>query len=104
MDIIRSGCGVHLEIHLTAEELRQAYLEQQHLYDVEDVRCELDCSGDWYADKYDIDIETITLEEIEQIAKIFRDKLNDSVEADWHNSLTESVEEVLKKRSERIGN
>lgn len=104
MNIVRSGCGVHLELELTAEELRQAYLEQQHLYDLEDVRCELDCSGDWYAEMYDIDINTITSEEIEKMASIFREKLDDSVEADWRTSIEDAIKEVLKKRSEKNGN
>ena len=100
MKIYRNINGSDPEaITLTPSELREAYLEAQEEYDMEDVR--ENCGYDYIMDLAHIDgVELITEEEwntvgIPEAAEHYRNALNDS--EGWWYILRESAEYILKR-------
>ena len=95
---IINGCDPEA-ITLTPSELRQAYLEAQEEYDMEDVR--ENCGYDYIMDLAHIDgVELITEEEwntvgIPEAAEKYRNSLNDS--DDWWFNLRDSVEYTVRR-------
>lgn len=91
MKIIRDG----KEIELTAEELRSAYWEQEHLFDIEDVvseleyRCEFDSNG--AAQKI--------LEDPELISDIADEKRHemDEYEVSWYDATQTAIDNAIEK-------
>lgn len=95
---IINGCDPEA-ITLTPSELRQAYLEAQKEYDMEDVR--ENCGYDYIMDLAHIDgVELITEEEwntagIAEAAETYRNSMN--VSDDWWFNLSESVEYTVRR-------
>lgn len=85
-------------IRLTATELRIAYEKQRHIYDIMDIENELDCSAEEYIEKYGVDKNPVTASEIEEMATLLRDKLDEDADATWSVCRADAVAEILKER------
>lgn len=86
--------------HLTPEELRHAYELQQHEYDKSDIENELDAGYDDYVERYNIDKNPVTDDEIDRMAIELRRLLNNNADACWSVSRTEAVTNVLRERND----
>lgn len=84
--------------HLTPEELRHAYVLQQHEYDKSDIENELDAASDDYIEQFDIDKKPVTEEEIDRMAFELRKILDRDADAKWSSARAEAVTVVLKRR------
>lgn len=84
--------------HLTPEELRHAYVLQQHEYDKSDIENELDAAAEDYTEQFDIDKKPVTPEEIEAMAIELRRILDRDADACWSLARAEAVTTVLKRR------
>lgn len=84
--------------HLTPEELRHAYVLQQHEYDKSDIENELDVAAEDYIEQFDIDKKPVTPEEIEAMAIELRRILDRDADACWSSARAEAVITVLKRR------
>lgn len=84
--------------HLTPEELRHAYVLQQHEYDKSDIENELDVAAEDYIEQFDIDKKPVTPEEIEAMAIELRRILDRDADACWSVARAEAVTKVLKLR------
>lgn len=94
----RPGEGIgSMEITLTGEELRAAYLEYQHELDVTDIMC--------VADSYDSDEEFqesygITPEKLEKIAEkcaaLYR-RWMDQQDNDWFGTASNAIHTIVRK-------
>lgn len=84
--------------HLTPEELRHAYVLQQHEYDKSDIENELDVAAEDYIEQFDIDKKPVTPEEIEAMAIELRRILDRDADACWSAARAEAVTKVLKLR------
>ena len=93
-----SECGVD---GMSAETLRLAYEKQQHIYDIQDMKYELE--SDDYIEKYDIDSDPVTDEELELMAVSLRSRLDKDADASWSVCRTEAAEEILNRRKYRCG-
>lgn len=87
--------------YLTSEELRQAYVMQQHEYDKSDIENELDVAVEDYIEMFDIDTKPVTPDEIEAMAIELRMLLNRDADACWSIARAEAVTTVLRKRKLR---
>lgn len=87
-------------IALTSRELRLAYEKQQHIYDIQDIENELDCSSDEYDEKYGIGGTPITEKELDDMATALRRRLDENADAVWSICRAEAVAEVLDRRKE----
>lgn len=87
--------------HLTPEELRHAYVQQQHEYDKSDMENELDSNSEWYAEKFGTDKDPVTKEELEQMAGVLRKLLDGDADATWSSCRERAADEILNKRKEK---
>ena len=94
MKITRNG----IEYELTVQELRAAYCEQQHIYDVEDIKNELDSNYDRYMNEYGIDEKPVTEKEVEKMAKFLRHLRNNEVDSCWSYCVQDAVKKILSER------
>lgn len=101
MTIKRNINGTEVEIELTPMELAQAYMEEQHNYDVEDIRNVFDGYEADFGE--DVDAELVeyygkTLAElealVEDMAKAYRRALDNSEE--WAYCRDAAIEWVLR--------
>lgn len=81
--------------HLTPEEMRHAYVLQQHEYDKVDIENELDLARDDYIEDYGIDRRPVTDEEIDRMAFVLRRILEKDADACWSSARAEAVKTVL---------
>lgn len=84
--------------YLSSDELRHAYVLQQHEYDKEDIRNELDLSEDEYCEKFDIGKKHVTEEEIDRMATVLRKILDSDADANWSDARKRAVITVLEGR------
>lgn len=80
--------------------LRMAYEFQQSKYDREDIENELDMNYDEYCEKFAIDSQPVTEDEIKCMAAALRHLLNNDADACWSVCCQQAVKDVLKKRNE----
>lgn len=87
MKIVRNG----VEIELTAEERRLAYEEQEHEYDIEDVKGELEGRVD--AGEDDAEAARQLLNDPDKLSAIARDKRKniDKYDMHWDAATREAV-------------
>lgn len=84
--------GTKIEIELSSLELSRAYTEQEHLYDVEDVRQTIDEESE--NEKYD-GVPVSWLEDhIEEIAYIKR-KYIDDYNSDWRVAVEDAISDYI---------
>lgn len=88
-----------IKYELTPRELRHAYEEQQHNYDISDIENELDIARDDYIEEFAIDLHPVTEEEIGEMAKELRSILDRDADANWSLARGEAVYEVLRRRT-----
>lgn len=99
MKIFREINGEKHEIELTEDELYQAYRAQEHEYDMEDVRSELECRDeDDFQDDYGITKET-AMSLISDIAYAMRSKLDDEHSMDYSRGT--AISEVLTEAGQK---
>ena len=98
MKIYRKYNGKRVSHMLSRTELRKAYEEQQHIYDVDDIKNELDSNRDWYTDEYGIDEKPVTENEIEEMAKFLRHLLNNEADSCWSVCVQDAVNKILSER------
>ena len=94
MTITRNINGVNVEIELTEDEMLEAWEEQQHIGDVEDVR------SYWEYPDMDKDGRTrFTDEQIEEIACISRDMQDwdDTILSAIWNCVDDAIKEYAKE-------
>lgn len=95
MKIVRSGMGVFVEIELTAEERRLAYDEQEHEYDIEDVKGELEGRVDGGED--DAELAQQLLNDPDKLSMIANDKRRNMEKYDmkWDDATREAVDDAI---------
>ncbi len=98
MVITRTINGVEHKITLTHTELRKAFEEQQHLYDIDDIGNELDTSCEYYTEKYNLDKRPVSQQEKVRMAKRLRDLLDDDADASWSACRSQAVADILRER------
>lgn len=100
MKIVRSGTGVFVEIELTAGERRLAYEEQEHEYDIEDVKGELeglvDDGGDNAAVAQQLLDDPDRLSAIADNKRRNMEKYDMSWEAATREAVNDAIAEVIK--------
>lgn len=98
MKIYRSYNGKKLAYTLSRAEMRKAYAEQQHLYDVEDIKNGIELEYEWYLDKFSIDEKPITEAEIEEMADKLRSFIDADVDSPWSACVRDAIKSILEKR------
>lgn len=98
MRIYRRYDGRKVSHTLSRTELRKAYEEQQHIYDVDDIRNALDTNREYYAEKYGIAENPVTDNEVERMARLLRDSLDSGDISCWSVCVQDAIEEILKER------
>ena len=100
MTIKREIGGQFAEIELTSHELHQAYIEQEHIFDRNDVE-------NYFEDYEDSDFETEygcsraeAMEKLDEIACEMRRNI-DKYNMKWYDAREEAIAEKLQKRIER---
>lgn len=83
---------------LSRAELRKAYEEQQHIYDIGDIKNELDSNREQYVDEYGIDEKPVTENEVEEMAKFLRHLLNNEADSCWSVCVQDAVKKILSER------
>lgn len=83
---------------LTAAELRKAYEKQQHIYDIQDIESELEDLPEDIVKRRRLDIKPVTDAELDEMANILRNKLDDNADLPWSVCKEEAVKEVLGRR------
>lgn len=93
MKIVRNG----IEIELTAEERRQAYYEQQHEFDGEDVKGDLE--GRVFCGADSAEFAKQFLDNPDMISEIARDKRRnmDKYDMSWEDATREAVDDALAR-------
>lgn len=99
LNMTMEGFSIPYDIKLTPEEMRHAYEEQQHIYDLDDVKNELDTMVEYYAAKFGINEKPVTSEEKEQMARELRRLLNNNIGRSEAQYRCEAVKSVLRKRT-----
>lgn len=99
-EMLRFAVDVLLEPkkYLSYSEITEIFEERQHEYDVLDIENELDMNGDYYAEKFNIDETPISKTEIESMANKLRELLDENADAEWSESKTVAVMNILSKR------
>lgn len=96
MTIQRSFGGKTYDIELTDEELFEAYLEKEHMFDIQDVTDMLNGMSDFDINEY----YGVTREEavllIDEIANEMRRDI-DKYDMSWQNARDEAIETVLRR-------
>lgn len=98
MEIYRRYGGQRVAHTLSKAELHEAYLEQQHIYDVDDIRNGLDTDHEYYAEKYGISEKPVTNNEIEEMARLLRHFLDSEADSTWSVCVQDAITKILKKR------
>lgn len=99
MKIVRNVLGTDIEIELTSDEVYQTYLEQEELYDTQDVQTRLDSykgrECQFHAE-YGVDLDRVNNDAdlIYSIAAAKRHNI-DKHEMDWEFALDEAFNECL---------
>ncbi len=88
MKIIREG----KEIELTREELFNAYLEQENLFDIQNIEDNMEC----YLDENEFDILKDNKDFIEETANELR-RNQDKYDMDYENAIREAFEKTKIK-------
>lgn len=88
--------------YLTPEELRHAYVMEQHEYDKLDIENELECAAEYYNEKFHIDEKPVTENEIERMAFELRKLLDKDADACWSYCRAEAVSTVLRRRNKEV--
>lgn len=88
--------------HLTPEELRHAYVIEQHECDKLDIENELECAAEYYNEKFHIDEKPVTENEIERMAFELRKLLDKDADACWSYCRAEAVSTVLRRRNKEV--
>lgn len=88
MKIIREG----KEIELTREELFNAYLEQENLFDIQNIEDNMEC----YLDEDEFDILKDNKDFIKETANELR-RNQDKYDMDYENAIREAFEEIKLK-------
>ena len=100
MIIHRTIDGFDHAIELSLQEMTNAYYEQQHNFDLEDVLEELYLSED---DEFFEDVYECTVQELEQraddVAYLMR-KYIDKYEMGWYDAREDAISEVAKRIAE----
>ncbi len=86
---------------LTPEEMVKAYEIQQHIYDISDVKEEIEFRRMEYEESYGIDAIPVSEEELKEMANLLRMKLDEDCEASFLACREDAVTEVLKQRFEK---
>lgn len=86
-------------IKLTPKERRQAYEEQQHIFDLDDIENELSVFMENYVEDYGIDENPVTPAEKEQMARELRRILENDPDCSESQCRSDAVTSVLKNRS-----
>lgn len=92
MKIIREG----KEIELTKEELFNAYLEQENLFDIQNIEDNMEC----YLDENEFDMLKGNENFIEETANELR-RNQDKYDMDYENAIREAFEETKLKYLEK---
>ena len=110
MKITREINGINVEIELTNDELLTAYLEKEHLFDIENVRNILSNYEDTAEDEpitYCIDNEdensavTLTDDDIDRIAYRLRKFYDWKDDGDWfYDSVHEATRDIINWNKE----
>ncbi len=100
MVITRKIGGVEHQITLTHAELRKAFEEQQHLYDIDDIDNELEAAYDDYAEKYNLEKRPISQQEKVRMANQLRKLLDYDADASWSACRSQAVADILSEREE----
>jgi len=90
MKIIRNG----FEFELTGEELRTAYYEQEHLFDVKDVKGKIEDEENEYGDAAEF-----ILEHIDDVADEMRRNI-DKYDMDWVSACDEAIETFCSRATD----
>lgn len=101
MDICRTHNGETVTYTLTPAELRKAYEEQQHLYDVSDIEHALCTDREYYEDGYGIEESPVNNGEIEEMSSLLRKCLDDDADSSWSSCVQYSIITVLSQRNDR---
>lgn len=100
MVITRKINGVEHQITLTHSELRKAYDEQQHLYDIDDIDNELEIAYEDYAEEYGLEKRPVTQQEKVGMALRLRKLLDYDADASWSACRSQAVSDILSEREE----
>lgn len=98
MNILRTFNGVDYDIELTPEEIQKAFKEQQHLYDIDVVKMQLQ----YYEEYSDEFYETYgtsyicLIDKIDTIAYEMRRNINEH-ESSLHYALIDAIESAVKE-------
>lgn len=88
MQIVRDG----KEIELTKDELFKAYMEQENIFDVQNIEDNMEN----YLDESEYDLLKDNKEFIEEAANVLR-RNQDKYDMDYENSIREAFEEIKLK-------
>ena len=101
MKIVRDGIW-HT---LTPQELYDAYEEQEHIYDCEDIRFQLDeMIGDIECGETEEDEETKVIRAIASSEEMISDcayrkrRMMDKYDVSWDYAVSEAIQEVVRER------
>lgn len=86
---------------LNPHELISAYWKQQNIYDIDDMRMNLDSNSEWYAEEFDTDKNPVTEEEVGTMAEQLRKMLNYDADAVWSTCCNDAAIYVLSKRKKQ---
>lgn len=98
MRIYRQNNGRRVAYTLSRVELSKAYDEQQHIYDVGDIKNDLETDSEYYAEKYGLDKKPVTNTEIEQMALRLRRYLDSDADNTWSVCVRDAIEHTLVER------
>lgn len=96
MTITRTFCGQDVTIHLTAQELIDAYYEQQKVFDREDVEGYLNNNYFEENDLTDEERDKLLLR-LPEIAEEYRWQEDNNRTSDWWDSAEAAIEQTLDK-------
>lgn len=93
--------NMEMEFELTPDELKVAYIEQQHEYDVQNIRNELDCQSEYYDEHFGIGNCPVTDDEVEDMVCRLQKLLDEDPAGNWSGCVEAAVTTVLSDREER---
>jgi len=96
MTITRTFNGNTVNIELTPDELRQAYLEQEARYDREDIESYMEQYMDFHGDDTDCLTEEEYLGRVPEFARLYREALDDGSAYDWWDVAYGAIEQALE--------
>lgn len=99
MKIERNG----VEYELTSEELLHAYWEQEHLYDIDDVKSELELVVDNDIDEAEyIEAAKRIYEDSDKLDSVARSKRRniDRYNMEWNFAVSEAVKDAIQEEME----